>query len=50
MVAPAPKLKGTPGAIRTIGPDRGAHNGDVYGGLLGIETGELDHLRETGVI
>jgi formyl-CoA transferase len=50
MVAPAPKLQGTPGAIRTIGPDRGAHNGDVYGELLGVEAEELDHLRETGVI
>jgi len=29
MVAPAPRLRGTPGAIRTAGPALGAHNDEV---------------------
>jgi crotonobetainyl-CoA:carnitine CoA-transferase CaiB-like acyl-CoA transferase len=50
MVAPAPRLGATPGAIRTAGPERGAHNAAVYGELLGIDAEELACLRETGAV
>jgi crotonobetainyl-CoA:carnitine CoA-transferase CaiB-like acyl-CoA transferase len=50
MVAPAPRLGATPGAIRTAGPERGAHNAAVYGELLGIDAEELARLRETGAV
>jgi crotonobetainyl-CoA:carnitine CoA-transferase CaiB-like acyl-CoA transferase len=31
MVAPVPKLRGTPGEIRTSGPRLGEHNGEILG-------------------
>jgi crotonobetainyl-CoA:carnitine CoA-transferase CaiB-like acyl-CoA transferase len=45
-----PKLSGTPGAIRWTGPTLGAHNDDVYGGLLGLSVEEREALRAKGVI
>jgi crotonobetainyl-CoA:carnitine CoA-transferase CaiB-like acyl-CoA transferase len=50
MVAPAPRLGATPAAIRTVGPERGAHNAEVYGDLLGIDAEEVARLHETGAI
>jgi crotonobetainyl-CoA:carnitine CoA-transferase CaiB-like acyl-CoA transferase len=50
MVAPYPKLSGTPGAIRFPGPAIGAHNHEVYGQWLGLAPGEVDALRTDGVI
>jgi formyl-CoA transferase len=47
----APKLSETPGRVRWSGVWRlGAHNDEVYGGLLGLSREELDELREEGVI
>jgi crotonobetainyl-CoA:carnitine CoA-transferase CaiB-like acyl-CoA transferase len=45
-----PKLADSPGGTRWIGPELGAHNDDVYRGLLGMSAGELDELRRDGVI
>lgn len=46
-----PKLSETPGSIRSSGPVRiGAHNAEVYTGLLGIEEQRLTELAAAGVI
>jgi crotonobetainyl-CoA:carnitine CoA-transferase CaiB-like acyl-CoA transferase len=45
-----PRLSATPCAIRFTGPARGAHNADVYGGLLGLGDDELAELHNEGVI
>jgi len=53
IVAPGvvPRLTETPGEARWAGSWRlGRHNADVYGGLLGLEAGELRALAEEGVI
>jgi crotonobetainyl-CoA:carnitine CoA-transferase CaiB-like acyl-CoA transferase len=45
-----PSLSRTPGSIRSTGPRLGAHNADVYSGLLGLDGEELDALRAEGVV
>lgn len=46
-----PKLSKTPGAVRSIAPETvGQHNGEVYGGLLGLSDAELAELQERGII
>lgn len=50
LVTPSPKLGATPGTIRYAGPPIGAHNQQVYGGLLGYTADDLARLREQGVI
>jgi succinyl-CoA---D-citramalate CoA-transferase len=45
-----PKLSGTPGRIRHVGPALGEHNDLIYRDLLGLGDGELDSLRAAGVI
>jgi formyl-CoA transferase len=46
-----PKLSTTPGSVRNAGPARpGQHNHEVYTGLLGKSTEELDALQEAGVL
>ena len=46
----APKLSGSPGAVRTPGPELGQHNEEIYGQLLGMSTRHMDELRERGII
>ncbi len=45
-----PGFSATPGTIRWSGPALGAHNVDVYHGLLGLADSEVQSLREQGVI
>ena len=46
----APKLSLTPGTVRTAGPLLGAHNTEVFEGLLGRGRTELETLSREGVI
>ena len=45
-----PRLSATPGKIEWLGAGLGAHNGAVFGGLLGIDDAEIATLRGDGVI
>ncbi|MFZ7101583.1 MAG: CaiB/BaiF CoA transferase family protein [Peptococcaceae bacterium] len=45
-----PKFNKTPGEIKWIGPELGAHNQEVYGELLDLDEKELQKLREKQVI
>jgi formyl-CoA transferase len=46
-----PKFSDTPGEVRWSGPwGQGAHNADVYGGLLGLSGRELTDLEAEGVV
>ena len=45
-----PRFSATPGEIRTTGPEPGAHNDEIYRGLLGLSDAELEQLRAAGAI
>lgn len=46
-----PKLQGTPGAVKWAGPSRvGAHNDEVFGSLLGLDSRALAELSSEGVV
>ena len=45
-----PKLSETPGQVEWYGGPLGAHNEEVYGGLLGLATEKIERLSEEGVI
>ena len=45
-----PRFSRTPGAIRSGAPQLGAHNDEVYRGLLGLSAAELEQLRSDGVV
>ena len=45
-----PRFSRTPAALAWAGPRMGEHNGEVYGGLLGLAPSEVDDLRARGVI
>lgn len=45
-----PRLSETPGTIRSLGPDLGQHNDEVFGGLLELSADELSRLREQKII
>jgi formyl-CoA transferase len=46
----APRLSDTPGAVRSLGPQLGEHNDEIYRGLLGLGDNDLDRLRAAAVI
>ncbi|MGE0418978.1 MAG: CaiB/BaiF CoA transferase family protein [Acetobacteraceae bacterium] len=45
-----PRLSDTPGKVNWLGPELGAHNQEVYQGLLGLDAAEMQRLRDAGVI
>ncbi len=45
-----PKLSATPGKIRSLGPDLGADNDEIYGEWLSLSPEEIASLRQQGVI
>ena len=45
-----PKLTATPGRIVSLGPPLGNANDEIYRGLLGLSTAEIQRLRTAGVI
>jgi crotonobetainyl-CoA:carnitine CoA-transferase CaiB-like acyl-CoA transferase len=47
---PVPRMTATPLGLWRQAPRLGEHNGEVYGGLLGIDERRIDELREAGVI
>ena len=50
MNAPTPRLSETPGTVRWAGPPLGAHNREVYAGLLGLTDEEMARLKTGGII
>ncbi len=45
-----PRMASTPGAVRTVGPQLGEHNQEVYQGLLNVEDEEYEQWRAKRVI
>lgn len=45
-----PKMSSTPGEIRWLGPEIGAHNQEIYGDLLGLSENAIKNLKEEGVL
>lgn len=45
-----PKFSVTPGEVKWAGPELGAHNEEVYCGLLNLSTLQLEDLKREGVI
>ena len=45
-----PKLSQTPGRTEWTGPSLGAHNDEIYQGLLGFSSEEMGQLQDEGVI
>lgn len=45
-----PRLSRTPGRVESLGPELGASNGEILGGLLGLEEGTMEKLKQSGII
>lgn len=50
MPGVVPKMSATPGEIKWVGPELGAHNEEVFRSLLNYNTEEINRLKEQGVI
>ena len=48
--AMVPFLSATPGRTEWPGPAIGAHNQEIFGGLLGLSAGDMERLHQEGVI
>ncbi|TVT24986.1 CoA transferase [Amycolatopsis acidiphila] len=46
----APRLSGTPGAVRSLGPELGQHNDEIYGELLGADEAQREQWVSQGII
>lgn len=46
----APVFSATPGEIKWTGPELGAHNEEIYQGLLGLSADDMQSLKSEGVI
>jgi len=45
-----PKFSLTPGEIKWVGPELGAHNQEIYQGLLGMSQEQIDALKSEAII
>lgn len=46
-----PRFSETPGGVRWTGPaELGTHNAEVFEGILGMDPGKVEELREAGVV
>ena len=45
-----PRLSTTPGKIKWTGPGLGQHNEEIYQGLLGYSSSEMERLRKDGIV
>jgi len=45
-----PKLTKSPGRVEFLGARLGEHNREIYGGFLGLSTGQIDEFEKNGVI
>ena len=45
-----PKFSETPGEVKWVGPELGAHNNEVYGELLGFSPEQVADLKKEGVL
>jgi len=50
MIAPYPLLSETPGTVRSLWPSLGEHNEEIYQGLLGLSSEEIEAMKEDGTI
>jgi formyl-CoA transferase len=48
--AVVPKLEGTPGGTRWLGPELGEHNDEIYRSVLDLAPEQINQLRQAGVI
>jgi crotonobetainyl-CoA:carnitine CoA-transferase CaiB-like acyl-CoA transferase len=50
VAAVVPRLSATPGEIRWLGDGLGAHNDEIFQGLLGLDVDDVRTLREQGIV
>lgn len=48
--APVPRFSSTPSRVDHLGPQLGAHTGEVLGELLGLSEADIDDLRARGAL
>ncbi|MEQ3554085.1 CoA transferase [Pseudonocardia nematodicida] len=46
----APRLSGSPGRVRQVGPELGEHTDEVLTSVLGLSAAAVEELREKGVV